>query len=406
MSQSVPSLLLDLFQAYFDARRHKRSTLPALRFELEYESHLLALYEELVSRTYEIAPSTCFIVKSPVMREIFAGDFRDRIVHHLVFNYLSPLCERLFIYDSYGCRTEKGVACGIKRADHFIRSCSRNYTEDSYVLKLDISGYFMSMNRTLLFEKVCAIIDRYQHEITFDIDLMMWLLQKIIFHDHTAQCLIKGERKNWIGLPTTKSLFYAKQNCGLPIGNLTSQLFGNIYLDGLDHFILSTLGHRHYGRYVDDLLFVHSERTALKSLVPVIREYLSQELSLELHPKKIYLQHYTKGVGFLGVFLKPRHIVPRHRLKGSFYRAVKIWNATLEKNLGNFSQEQRADFLASMNSYLGGMSTCQTRRLRQRMLSRLSPLVWNFASFGSPYRKISLKIRCCTCVMSLTNIII
>jgi retron-type reverse transcriptase len=384
----VPPLLRDLFVAYYDARRQKRGTQRALRFELDYESQLFSLYEALVTRTYEISPSTCFIVKKPVMREIFAGDFRDRIVHHLVFNYLNPLCERLFMYDSYGCRTGKGVSCGIRRADYFIRSCSRNYTDDCFVLKLDISGYFMSMNRIILFEKVKIIIHRYQHEITFDIDLLLWLLQKIIFQDHTKHCLINGDRHDWVGLPPSKSLFRAKPNCGFPIGNLTSQLFGNIYLNTLDHFIRDSLGCRRYGRYVDDILLVHREKDVLKRWTQLIQKYLYRELALRIHPKKMYLQHCAKGVDFLGVFLRPHRIAPRHRLKGNFYRVIMAWNVLLIRHTGRLSDHQRASFLASINSYLGNIAHFQTRRLRRSMLRRLSPLVWKFASFGSPYKKI------------------
>ena len=385
---SIPPLLRDLFLAYYDARKQKRSTARALRFELDYESQILALYEELITRTYEISPSTCFIVKKPVMREIFAADFRDRVVHHLVFNYLNPLCERLFIYDSYGCRTGKGVACGIRRADHFIRSCSQNYTKDCFVLKLDISGYFMSMNRMILFEKVKSIIHRYQHEITFESDLLLWLLQKIIFQDHTSHCVINGVRQDWVGLPKSKSLFFAGKNCGFPIGNLTSQLFGNIYLNNLDHFVLDTLECRKYGRYVDDFILVHEEIDILKLWIQSIREYLFSQLALQMHPKKIYLQHYTRGVDFLGAYLRPHRIVPRRRLKGNFYRAIMKWNAILIRCDGKMKNQQTLNFLASMNSYLGTIGRFRTHRLRRLMLRRLSPLAWRCIFFGSPYRKV------------------
>lgn len=110
MNNKIPSLLRDIFIAYEDAKKNKSNTQSALKFSLNYESNLLALYEDIISRTYEISPSTCFIIKKPVMREIFAGDFRDRIVHHLIFNYLSPSCERIFSNDSYACRTGKGTS--------------------------------------------------------------------------------------------------------------------------------------------------------------------------------------------------------------------------------------------------------------------------------------------------------
>ncbi len=150
-STAIPPLLRDLFLVYYDARKHKRNTKSVIQFELDYEANLFQLYSEIVERRYAISPSTYFVVKKPIRREIFAGAFRDRIVHHLLFNYLNPFCERVFINDSYGCRIGKGTSYGIQRAEHFIRSVSKNYTQDCYLLKLDISGYFMSINRNILF---------------------------------------------------------------------------------------------------------------------------------------------------------------------------------------------------------------------------------------------------------------
>jgi RNA-directed DNA polymerase len=385
-------LLRDLFQAYYDARKNKRGTANALRFEMDFETRLFGLYKDLSERTYEVSKSICFIVFEPVRREIFAGDFRDRIVHHLVYNWLSPLCERLFIYDSYGCRTGKGTSCGIRRADRFIRSCSRNYTQDCFVLKMDIKSYFMSMDRSILYEKVRRILERFRNEASFDTDLALWILRKIIFHDHTRHCRIRGDRSDWVGLPRSKSLFYAKPNKGFPIGNLTSQLFGNIYLNDFDRFVVHTLGCRRYARYVDDFLLVHEDNEALKSFVPRIREYLRQELALDPHPKKLYLQHVSKGVDFLGVSLKPNRICPRHRLKGNLYASIGQWNRLIEERGGTLDTGEAEAFLASVNSRLGNLARYRTRRLRRRALGRLSPFFGRYVVFGSPYRKLAGRL--------------
>jgi len=149
-------LTLDLFQAYFDARKNKRNTINQLAFEKHFEANLFALCDEIVEQRYKPKPSICFVVNKPVKREIFAADFKDRVVHHLLFNYISPVFEKQFINDSYSCRTGKGTHYGIKRIDHFIRSCSQNYSKDCYILKLDIQGYFMAMNKTLLYDKIKA----------------------------------------------------------------------------------------------------------------------------------------------------------------------------------------------------------------------------------------------------------
>jgi hypothetical protein len=272
--------------------------------------------------TYRIARSVCFISFYPVKREIFAGDFRDRIVHHLIFNYLSPIFERIFISDVYSCRVGKGTSYGIRRLDHHIRSCSDNYQRSCYVLKLDISGYFMSIDRRILYRKISESLAPYRNSVPFDFELVDELVRQVVFNDPVKNCCIKGGRSDWAGLPKSKSLFFADSHLGLPIGNLTSQLFGNLYLDRLDHFITDTLGCRHYGRYVDDFFIVHTDREFLKSLIPRIRDFLASDAELQLHPKKIYLQQVCHGIPFLGAYLKPYRTYVGNRTKNASYRRV------------------------------------------------------------------------------------
>lgn len=167
-----PDILEDLFSAYEDARRNKRSTLNALAFEMEYEKNLLGLCAEIVSGTYRLRPSVCFIASHPITREVFAADFRDRVVHHLVYNYINPYFERLFIPDSYSCRPGRGTSYGIRRVDHFIRSCSHNYRKDCFILKLDIRGYFMAIDRAILYRKVENALERFRERIRFDYELV------------------------------------------------------------------------------------------------------------------------------------------------------------------------------------------------------------------------------------------
>ena len=296
------------------------------------KENLFELYREIKERKYEIRPSICFVIQEPMLREVFAADFRDRIVHHLIYNYIGPFFERLFINDSYSCRIGKGTSYGIKRLDHFIRSCSHNYSRDCYILKLDIKGYFMSMDRSILYQKVEKTLNRFQETADFDVDLISYLIRKVIFHDPTKDCFIKGVKDDWKDLPKSKSLFCAGENKGLPIGNLTSQLFGNVYLNEFDCFIKYRLGCRHYGRYVDDLVIVHKDKEYLKSVIPLLRKYLQDELFLELHSKKIYLQHFSKGVNFLGTVIKPHRIYIQNHIKGNFYRKFNTGITFLVKN--------------------------------------------------------------------------
>ena len=383
-------ILTDLFQAYFDARRNKRNTINALAFEQRFEENIFRLFEEIISGKYTPSRSICFIVNNPVIREIFAANFRDRVIHHLIYNYISPIFEGTFINDSYSCRVGKGTHYGIKRIDKFIRSCSQNYQEDCYILKLDIQGYFMSINRSLLFEKAKNILMAKLHRVDFDLPLVMKLIEKTIYNDSTKNCIVKGKKSDWQGLPKDKSLFTTKYGCGLPIGNLTSQLFGNIYLNALDHFVKRNLKIKNYGRYVDDFILVHKDKEYLKSLIPIIRDYLSKELMLTLHERKIYLQHYSKGVKYLGAVIKPHRIYVANRTKGNFYENIQKQNEIVRDHKP--TEEEKDKFISSMNSYLGILQHYKTHKIRKRMLFKhLSAWWWNHVYLSGGIRKFVLS---------------
>ena len=385
-------VLNGLFHAYFNARKNKRNTINALTFEKNFESNLFNLHNDVVNRTYKPKKSICFMVERPVKREIFAADFRDRVVHHFLFNHISPIFEGTFINDCYSCRVGKGTHYGIKRIDHFIRSCSQNYKKDCYILKLDISGYFMSMNRSLLYSIVKSVLIKKRSKLNIDNTLLFYLLEKTIFNDPTKNCTIKGSRSSWSALPANKSLFYAKPDCGLPIGNLSSQLFGNIYLNDFDHFIKRDLGISYYGRYVDDFILIHADKDYLKSLIPVLSNFLLSTLQLTLHPKKIYLQHFTKGVKYLGAVIKPHRIYIANRTIGNFYTAVEKENRIVRDHKP--SLDEQVQFISCMNSYLGIMKHYKTYKIRKRMLiEKLSAWWWNYIYLSGGICKFNSKIK-------------
>jgi len=361
-SASIP--VDELFRAYMACRKYKRGTANALAFEIDYESNLITLGEEINNGTYQPGKSIAFIVNKPVKREIFAADFRDRVVHHLIINKLNPLFEKEFIYDSYACRAGKGTHFGIRRIDRFIRQCSRNYTEDCYILKLDIKGFFMHIDKNILFKRLkAAINEKYTEQ---DKDLILELCRKVISYHPANNCIIKGNKKNWKGIPPDKSLFSSPENCGLPIGNLTSQVFANFYMNSFDHLIKHNLKIRYYGRYVDDFVMIHSHKEYLKSIIPIIREYLYSNLGLVLHPNKIYLQHYSKGLSYLGAVIKSNRIYIGNRTKGNFYQAIQIHNKTADHHKPDKSEIK--SFQSSTNSYLGIMKHYKTFNIRKKML--------------------------------------
>ena len=175
------NLLHDLWLTYFDARKHKRNTLNAIRFEQNLEHNMYELYREVSEYRYELSPSICFIVDKPVKREIFAAHFRDRIIHHYIIMKLMPVFENQFIYDSYSCRIGKGTLFGIKRLEHFMRSCTENYTKEAYVMKLDLTGFFMSIKRSRLLAMVNKLVSsKYSGN---DKEMLLYLVEKLIMND-------------------------------------------------------------------------------------------------------------------------------------------------------------------------------------------------------------------------------
>lgn len=302
--QSQDPLLAELFLSYWSARSNKRNTQSQVRFERNLVANLLALYHDIASGRYRVGRSMCFIVERPVKREIFAASFRDRIVHHLLFRWLSPVFEPLLIHDAYSCRKGKGTLFGIRRLEHHIRSVSRNFTEPCWILKLDIEGYFMHIDRARLYDIISSVLLAKGLHRESQFKTMDFLLRQVVFNDPTRNCYVKGSRSDWSGLPDSKSMFHAREGCGLPIGNLTSQLFSNIYLNEFDQFVKRELKCKHYGRYVDDFYVVSSDRTWLLGLIPGMSEFLSRNLLLHIHPRKLFLQRQESGIPFLGVVLK------------------------------------------------------------------------------------------------------
>jgi len=369
--QTIP--LADLFKAYYSCRKNKRNTINALAFELNLEENLIALKTEIESGSYKPSSSIAFIIDKPVKREIFAASFRDRVVHHFLIQKMNAVFEPHFIYDSYACRKAKGTHFGIKRIDSFIRKCSKNYTQDCYVLKLDIKGFFMHINKAILYDKIETLFTAKYNGA--DIQIYLNLCKTILFNEPVENAIIKGRLSNWDNLPKDKSLFSAKRGYGLPIGNLTSQVFANVYMSSFDHFIKHQLGIKYYGRYVDDFILVHSNKTYLKGLIPVIASFLKKELHLKLHPKKIYLQHYSKGISYIGGFIKPNRIYVSKRTKGNFYNAIHYQNKLLEHTINPNNAEKQL-FLSSMNSYLGILGHYKSYKLRKLYVSERLSKKW------------------------------
>lgn len=380
-------LLEDLYKAYYDARRHKRNKPYQLRFEENLDKNLNELCDELYNRTYKAMPSSCFIITDPKKREVFAAEFRDRIVHHLYYNYTYKMFERTFIHDTYSCLKDRGTHFGIERLQQHIRQESQNYKVPCYVMKMDIRGYFMHINREKLLQFCLKSLDRMaMHKVSkhraerwkdmVDMAFVSYLTCEIVLLNPINDCLVIGKPSEWDDLPHDKSLYYTPEGCGLPIGNLTSQLFSNVYLNVMDQFMKRELKCRHYGRYVDDFYVVSADKGWLYSIVPKVREFLASALGLAFHDGKMQVTSVWHGAEFLGAWLKP------HRIYTSREAVVRIRaKMCLLAKSGNVEK-----WHSSLNSYCGVLSHWNNFKLRRLLLNE-NPEFGEYGMFTMDYKK-------------------
>ncbi len=347
-------LLHELWNAYETARKGKKHTIDEHRYELNAMENTIDLRDCIVRRFYKPSRGVAFIIHDPVVREIVAAPFRDRVVHHFLYNTCAEWWDRRFIPDSYSCRKGKGTLYGQKRLAHHIRQATDNYTHPAFAIKLDIQGYFMSLNHDKLYERILWGLERqfYHHTYTDSengirchpadkarlYDVVKYLWREVIYDEPMKNIAIRGRRSDWHSLPKTKSLFAQPKGRGIVIGNLTSQLLSNIFLDQLDRFIRFDLGYKHYGRYVDDFFIIVPEpkRAQLLRDVEVIRKFLLRELCLTLHPKKQYKQPVNKGVPFIGSVVYPGFIIPGKRARSNCYRAAYKLSTNGEGDIEGF----------------------------------------------------------------------
>jgi retron-type reverse transcriptase len=289
----------------------KKSRVDVAEYQKQLKININNLYVDIASGNYEHGKYQPFMICNPKQRQIHKATVRDRLVHQVIVSAIEPLFERQFIYDSYSCRVGKGTHAGVRRFRTFLGQASCNNTQKVYVLKCDVRKFFASIDH----ETLLRLITR---RIT---DEAILELVRTIVLSHGAE--------------TGK---------GIPLGNVTSQLFANIYLHELDWFIKQTLGIKHYLRYCDDFVIVSTDKSYLQSLIDPIRSFLKYELRLDLHPTKVSIRPWSLGVDFLGHVLLPHATMLRTKTKSRMLARVT------EQNL---------------SSYLGICSHVQAYRVSQ-----------------------------------------
>ena len=376
-------LLFDLYIAYYDAARHKHKMAYVVKFDRHLRDNLEELCDDLLNHRYKAQPSKCFVIEYPKKREVFAAMFRDRIVHHLYFRYTHQMFERTFIADSYSCIEGRGTHYGVDRLRQHIRQASLNWSQPCYAMNLDIRGYFMHINRAKLLKIATeSLRTMATHKVGMtdevpipsgvlltpatrwsdirDMRFILWLTDQIIMLDPMENCIIVGDESDWDGMDHAKCMRYVKPGLGLPIGNLTSQLFSNVYLNPFDQFVKRDILCEHYGRYVDDSAMIDAFREWLLDQVPKVREFLGDELGLELHMGKLHVREVSQGVEFLGAFVKP-------------FRDY-ISNKTLNRIITNIQKMNLCNahhVEASINSYIGVLSHSSSYNIKRGLFEEV-----------------------------------
>jgi retron-type reverse transcriptase len=283
--------LENLLAAWKEFLNGKRSRKDVQEFELHLMRNIIALHNDLVEKTYKHSAYEAFNISDPKPRSIHKASVKDRLLHHALYRQLYPFFDRVFIPDSFSCRTGKGMHKALDRFETFARKTSFNHTRTVWVLKCDIRKFFASVDQNVLAEIIREYIP--------DQDIL-WLLSEIV-----------------------GSFFSTEKGVGLPLGNLTSQLLVNIYMNEFDQFVKHRLKAKHYIRYADDFVFFSPDRDWLISLVPQMQAFLSERLRLELHPKKISIRTVASGVDYLGWVHFPDHHVLRTVTKRRMMRGIR-----------------------------------------------------------------------------------
>ncbi len=319
--------------AFRKARKGKTLRPYVIEFESRLEENLQTLQTELLFHTYRPRPLQSFILRDPKTRKISRSDFRDRVVHHALCNVIEPIFERRFIYDSYANRKGKGPLRALERFDVFKRKVSGNNTRACFVLKADIRHYFD----------------------TVDHDILLSLIRK----------KVKDGRVIWLAGKILSNHKSTEEGKGMPLGNLTSQFFANVYLNELDQFVKHVLKAKHYIRYVDDFVILDSSAEKLEGWKEKISLFLRDRLKLGLHPDKSRVRRLERGVGFLGFRVFYHHRLVRkkslRKFETSFEKMKRLYKA------GKISRESVAEKLEGWIAYV---SHGNTYNYRMRLLDR------------------------------------
>lgn len=329
----------NVFIGWKEFRVGKKKKKDVLLFESNLKTNLEDLCKALEQKTYKPGEYIGFYIKDPKIRLIHKATVWDRVIHHIVSNELGPIFEPTFIAHSYSCRKNKGTHKGVLALQKMALKVSKNNSRVCWSVKCDIKKFFASVDQQILFEIFSKRIK--------DEDFLN-LLWKIINSFHSDR---------------TIDLNYKK---GIPIGNLTSQYFSNIYLNELDQFIKHELKVKYYLRYADDFIILSESKEHLEKIILPIEQFINKKLNLELHPNKIIFRKLTSGIDFLGYIIFPYHTLPRTKTKRRLIRKIKAKIKDFKS--GKISEEKLNETIQSYLGYLGHAKSFKFQNQLQNLI--------------------------------------
>ena len=369
-------------EAYADCISNKMTSEQCTLYRL-HEDDLVSLMMECEERKYEPYTSTCFIVTRPKLREIFAANFRDRIVQHWICLRIEPLLETRFKAQedvSWNCRKGKGTQRAVHALRNDILQVSDNYHRDAWVGRFDIRSFFMSIDIEVLERLTIAFVRKYYK--ADDLELLVYLLQVTIRHRPQDDCYKRGDVNLWEKLPPHKSLFNASRCRGMPIGNITSQLLANFYMSFLDGYMMTLckdMGAK-YERFVDDFAVVCRKKEEVLLLRDKAEKFLKDNLHLTLHRDKVYIQHATKGVYFVGGVIKMHRLYLANRTTGGMVNMLRELQGYIAqiKNYALADAYVLEHYESSINSYMGFTIDKNAYALKRRVIKQECPMFFKY----------------------------
>jgi hypothetical protein len=365
---AVPISFASCFAAWQRARRGKKPSRNQLAFEARWLDQLQALHTTLRSGRWQGHRTVSFVVKHPKTREIHAPDFPDRIVHHLLVERLEKSYESMFIHDSFANRQGKGSHAAVDRLQTFMRQRENMGLSGGWYLQLDIHNYFNSIHRPTLYAMLCARLAQQERRGLLPASHALAL--RSLCHKLLARRATEHQRDPAAArlLPAHKRLCHAAPGCGLPVGNLTSQFFANVYLNALDQFVKHTLKVRHYVRYVDDFVLLGDSPEQLRGWQAQIASFLQNTLQLKLRDDA-RMQPCAQGIDFLGYVVFAQHRRVRARVVAHCRNKLQQWYAQHQHRYlhpGDVAQLQ-----ALLGSYWGHFAHANSVRLRQQLFEQM-----------------------------------